>query len=285
MSFAALVNTFEQQNWPLLFALAAALAVLLAWLIVRWMRRLRRQPFRRVGALWSGPQGVLYFALREAAGDQAVVLLKVQASAVLGPREDLSRGDRQRALRRIAGRHLEYLLCDPSGGEPRVAVALQAAGGSPLRRHSRDRVLKSACQSAGLPLIFVPALPKYSAADLRQRLHPCLAARAAAGWGLISPQAAMAVPAVDPPWENSRQPGQSVPGRAPSGSPTLPPVDDASAGPARVEPVLATTDFEAASHTAAGTTAEDLESGDPVAASARERGDNDPRVSSFRLRE
>lgn len=75
---------------------------------------------------------------------------------------------------RIAEKHVDFLLCHPQTIKPIVGIELDDVGHQQRDRKERDKFIKKVFESAGLPLIHIPAQSRYNADELAKRLAPYL---------------------------------------------------------------------------------------------------------------
>lgn len=115
--------------------------------------------------------------LRQAVADRAYIAAKVRVADVIQP--SVSQGkDRsawQRAFNAIQAKHFDFVLCSPEGGQCKVAIELDDKSHKSKKRRERDALLDEAMESAGLPLVRIPAKAGYSVGQLRETLAPLLA--------------------------------------------------------------------------------------------------------------
>lgn len=115
--------------------------------------------------------------LRQAVADRAYIAAKVRVADVIQPgvsrAKDASKW--HRAFNRIQSKHFDFVLCSVDGGQCRAAIELDDKSHREKNRRERDVVLDEAMQSAGVPLVRVPAKKGYSIGELREILAPFLA--------------------------------------------------------------------------------------------------------------
>ena len=109
--------------------------------------------------------------LNQAAGEEWRVFAKVRIADVLTPAKGLNRSRWQSAFNAISAKHFDFLLCDPADCAPKVAVELDDKSHERASRQKRDRLVESACASAGLPLLRVKAARAYQIAEIRDQIR------------------------------------------------------------------------------------------------------------------
>mgnify|MGYP006424017425 CR=1 FL=1 len=169
-------------NNPVVLTIAALSVLLLIWLTARVrQRRAARPPYVRRPALLPAPERALLTGLRDAAGEQAIVLVKVPPGNALAPSGELRRGRQRKALARLGDRPFDFLLCAPDDTRPLVAIMVEREAGKRDRRSRR--FIDDACAAAGLGLLRLDPDQHHSVEDLhdalRQWLEPTPADRRA----------------------------------------------------------------------------------------------------------
>lgn len=80
----------------------------------------------------------------------------------------------QQAFNKISAKHVDYLLCHPSDLSFICAIELDDSSHRHQKRKARDSFLKAAFDSAGLPLLQIPASSHYQVEELREQILPLL---------------------------------------------------------------------------------------------------------------
>jgi len=123
-------------------------------------------PFARVSTLLSPAErsfvGVLERAL---AGRPVIVAIKVR----LGDLVKVEQGakNRQGAVNKVTGKHVDFVTCRADTTEPLVAIELDDKSHARAGRVERDRFLDACLAAAGVPLVRVPAARGYSVSELQ----------------------------------------------------------------------------------------------------------------------
>lgn len=155
---------------PVVITIAALAVLLLLWLVLRVRRRRATPPpYVRRPALLAAPERALLSGLRHAAGDQAIVLVKIPLRNVLAPRQTLRRGQQRKALARLGDRRFDFLLCAPEDTRPLVAIMIEREtdkGGRKARQFVDD-----ACSAAGLGLLRLDPEQRHSVEALHDALR------------------------------------------------------------------------------------------------------------------
>ncbi len=155
---------------PVVLTIAALAVLLLVWLV--WRARRRRAappPYIRRPAVLAAPERALLAGLRVAAGDQAIVLVKVPVRNALAPRQTLRRGQQRKALARLGDRRFDFLLCAPDDTRPLVAIMIERD--TDKRRQKSRQFIDDACTAARLGLLRLDPQEHHSAEALRDALR------------------------------------------------------------------------------------------------------------------
>lgn len=129
-------------------------------------------PYQMEKALFTPAERSFFGVLSQVVGDRAQVLGKVRVADVITPKKGLSRSDWQKAFNKISAKHFDFLICNKDDLSVLCAVELNDSSHASKSRQQRDRLLDGACQSAGLPLIQVPARAAYVLAEIRGLVAP-----------------------------------------------------------------------------------------------------------------
>jgi hypothetical protein len=157
-----------------LVLIVLVLALVLAAAVVLAARRKRAQagppPAYRRRDFLSKAERSFYRVLQQAAGRGGVVFAKVRLADLLTPASGVGNEGWQIAFNRISARHVDFIICGPDDVVPRLAIELDDASHRQARRQERDDFIESACRSAGLPLLRIPAQRDYAMQQLRTEL-------------------------------------------------------------------------------------------------------------------
>jgi len=144
----------------------AVLFVLLLWTGIALLRRGRRRdddphPYR-LGEPLDALQRRWLLVVCAAVGDRYCVSAAQPLSEVVVPDPDLASKRQDFHGRRLLGKQVDFLLCDPATGEPRAAVL--------LARSPKDSFREHALLAAGLAVVRLPGEPVLAPAELRLEL-------------------------------------------------------------------------------------------------------------------
>ena len=120
-------------------------------------------PYRKRDDFLSAAEASFYRVLRTVVHERALVFCKVRLADILFvPRSE----NYQRHQNRIAQKHVDFLLCDPTTFQPIAGIELDDQSHSKSRRVERDNFCRDAFSAAGLPLIQIPAQRGYAVAEI-----------------------------------------------------------------------------------------------------------------------
>lgn len=142
-------------------------------------RQQKRLPYDVQETLFSPAERSFLGVLDLAVGDKARVFAKVRVADVLTPQAGIGKSKWQQHFNKISAKHFDYLLCHPSDLSFICAIELDDSSHRHQKRKARDLFLKSACDSAGLPLLQIPASASYLVEELREQILPLLVKRSA----------------------------------------------------------------------------------------------------------
>lgn len=103
------------------------------------------------------------------------VFSKVRIADVLAPVKNSDRKIWQRAFNAISSKHFDFVVCSNKDSKILLAVELDDKSHNTQKAQKRDRIVNSACDTAGLPLLRFKAKGGYVVADIRSELNSLLA--------------------------------------------------------------------------------------------------------------
>jgi hypothetical protein len=122
----------------------------------------------------SAAEVSFYHVLRAATRDRVAICPKVRMTDVLyvsNRRENYS------YVGKISQKHVDFLLCDPKSMRPLLAIELDDSSHKRADRAERDAFVNRAFETAGLPLLHVPARRSYQTGELAALIAPYFEAR------------------------------------------------------------------------------------------------------------
>jgi hypothetical protein len=139
--------------------------------------------YKQHGALFTPAERSFLGVLDQATAGHYRVFGKVRVADVLAPAtSDQSR--RLTLLNKIIAKHFDYVLCDPRTLDVKAVVELNDKSHNSKTRTMRDNFLRASCESAGLPLIEIPAKRRYSIEAVKRRLNDAIAGPQAVPYAL-----------------------------------------------------------------------------------------------------
>lgn len=150
--------------------------LVLLLLAVFWTRGKKGKPlpYDVQETLFSPAERSFLGVLDLAVGDKARVFAKVRVADVLTPEAGMGKSKWQQAFNKISAKHLDYLLCHPTDLSFICAIELDDSSHRQQKCRARDSFLKAAFDSAGLPLLQIPASSHYQVEELRDLILPLL---------------------------------------------------------------------------------------------------------------
>ena len=126
----------------------------------------------RTHLLTPGERRFYHQGLVEAIGDRYLISFKVRLADVISTKHWESRHGR-----RIAQKHLDFVLTTPTTVRIVAAIELNDASHDVAERQSRDDFLFEALQSAGIPLIAFPVYRTYDGRKIKRRILAAITAQ------------------------------------------------------------------------------------------------------------
>jgi len=151
-----------------------------AWLIIGlfalfWIVLIYRyfRPYRKKEYFFTQSEARFFRLLQSLLGTKYFVFGQVRIADVVDIRGGSKGKLGQEALNHIAGKHLDYIICDR---KLRILAAIELDDASHLKwiRRKRDRMVNRVCRTAGLPLIHVPTKIAGDSKRVRELLEPIL---------------------------------------------------------------------------------------------------------------
>jgi hypothetical protein len=128
-------------------------------------------PYRQRDDFLSAAELSFYRVLKQAVGDRAMILCKVNLADVFF----VARPNENRAyLNKIDRKHIDFLLCEPNTMRPRVGIELDDASHGRQDRQQRDDFVNTVFNTAGLPLLRIPTKTGYIPQDILAKVVPHL---------------------------------------------------------------------------------------------------------------
>ena len=127
-------------------------------------------PYGPQRALFTPAERSFFGALEGAVGETHRVFGKVRLADVIKVNAGLTRSARQTAFNRISGKHIDFVLCDPTDLKVVTAIELDDKSHDAPSRQQRDSFVDAALGAAGIPVHHFSAKRSYSVHDLRSAI-------------------------------------------------------------------------------------------------------------------
>ena len=131
--------------------------------------------YERRQKLFSDAERSFLGVLDQLFGAQYRIFGKVGLSDILKTQAGLSNSARSSAFNRIRGRHVDFVLCDPSTFEIVATIELDDSSHEAAPRQNRDKFVDQALSSAGVPLIRFKAQRAYNPTEVREKILAAVA--------------------------------------------------------------------------------------------------------------
>jgi hypothetical protein len=122
------------------------------------------------GPLLTPAERLFYKSLEQAVNGQYLIMCKARLADVITPKSSGDRSKWQSAFNKIAGKHFDFVLCEPESFTVVAAVELDDKSHQNKSAQKRDKVKNDSCKSAGLALIRFPAKRSYDLQIVRELL-------------------------------------------------------------------------------------------------------------------
>jgi len=132
-------------------------------------------------ALLSPAERSFFGVLHQAVGSDYHVFAKVRLADIVRPVRNPSRSGWQSAFNRIAGKHVDFVLCDSQRLDVVGVIELDDGTHQRFERGVRDGLVDSALADAGIPILRVPARQAYSPAQIREQVESLFRSHERAG--------------------------------------------------------------------------------------------------------
>lgn len=153
----------------------AAIVLLLAIVTSKTNKGEPELQYRLLPALLSKAELSFYGPLTQAAKAYDVtVFSKVRIADVLAPVKNSDRKIWQRAFNAISSKHFDFVVCSNKDSMILLAVELDDKSHNTQKAQKRDRIVNTACDTAGLPLLRFKTKGGYVVADIRSELDNLL---------------------------------------------------------------------------------------------------------------
>jgi len=120
----------------------------------------------------SDAEANFFRVLRKVVGDRGHALAQVSLRQLLWfPGNSRTNPGRQAWLNRVAGKSVDFLVCDPSTLRPKVVVELDEPSHANAERQARDEHVEDVLEAAGVPVVRVLTSRIYDTRELEYALR------------------------------------------------------------------------------------------------------------------
>lgn len=160
-----------------LLAAGAGVALLITLFVVfsRHGDKLARLVYQKRVALFSPDDREFYRALKDVVRDDFEVFGKIRVADIVYPKKSVVPRDAHRSgLSPIAGRYFDFVLCDPASLNVVCAIQIHDKTNPNHQAELQDDLLKSVCDSVGLPLVRFAIKAHYELDEIREKLKTAM---------------------------------------------------------------------------------------------------------------
>ena len=148
----------------------SCLVLFLVWLFARLGRKPKPEVYLTlVDSLLTPAELKFYQSLRLAVDDRTSILCKVRLADLLSV-TSLDSAERQKLFRRIAAKHVDFVLADSGGLEPFAVIELDDSSHDRPDRRERDVFVDRLFATVNFPIIRVKAASRYDVRALQERI-------------------------------------------------------------------------------------------------------------------
>jgi pimeloyl-ACP methyl ester carboxylesterase len=161
---------------PLIVAAIIVMVVAIAGALLRPSGRAAKPPgsapaYEAVPALLTAAERSFFGVLQQALAYEYQILAKVRLADIVRPVRRPGRSGWQSAFNRIAGKHVDFVLCDSESLGIVAVVELDDSTHGRFERGFRDSLVDAALADAGIPVLRVSARQDYSPAQIREQVQ------------------------------------------------------------------------------------------------------------------
>ena len=128
--------------------------------------------YKRPVSLFTPAERSFLRILDEIAGEKARVFAKVRLAEIVSPGAGITGGDRNEARHKANDGHLDFLLCKRDDLSVICAVRLEDGARFLKGQAQSGTFLREVCDTAGVPLVHIPAGRASTIDEVRKLLAP-----------------------------------------------------------------------------------------------------------------
>lgn len=161
---------------PLIITVLSLLGLVMAAFLVRLLgqrplTRTATNSYEAVPSLLSPAERSFFGVLRLAVASDYQIFTKVRLADIVRPVRNPSRSSWRSAFNRIAGKHVDFVLCDSSQFKIVAVIELDDRTHERLERGVRDELVDAALGNAHIPVLRVSARQTYSPSQIREQVR------------------------------------------------------------------------------------------------------------------
>ena len=157
-------------NWIILILLLIIVFLALALFKKKDGKRFADFPYQSKDILCSPAERSFLGALDKIVGKKYRIFAKVRLADIVDVQKGLSVSARQGAFNRIAGKHIDFIVCNANDLSIIGAIELDDKTHRGRGRHERDQFLDRTLKAAGVPVLRIKAQSSYSIKEISIRL-------------------------------------------------------------------------------------------------------------------
>lgn len=157
-------------NWIILLLLLIIVSLILALFKKKAGKAPVDFPYQSKDVLCSPAERSFLGALDKIVGKKYRIFAKVRLADIIDVQRQRSASARQRAFNRIAGKHVDFIVCNASDLSIVGAIELDDKSHLKKGRRDRDQFLDKALEAAGVPMLRVKAQSTYSIKEVSSGL-------------------------------------------------------------------------------------------------------------------
>jgi Protein of unknown function (DUF2726) len=127
--------------------------------------------YEAIPLLFSPAERSFYGVLKQAFATDYEIFAKVRLADIVRPVRNASRSSWQSAFNRIAGKHIDFVLCDREQLRVAVVIELDDRTHERFDRSIRDGLVDSALADSKISILRVTARQNYSPAQIREQVE------------------------------------------------------------------------------------------------------------------
>lgn len=148
-------------NWIILLLLLIIVFLVLALYKKKAIKGSVDFPYQSKDVLCSPAERSFLGALDQIIGKRYRIFAKVRLADIIDIQRGLSASDRQRAFNRIAGKHIDFIICNANDLSIVGAIELDDKTHRRKGRQEREQFLDKTLEAAGVPVVRIKAQSAY----------------------------------------------------------------------------------------------------------------------------